>query len=319
VDCAGRGSKRIGAVTKCPQCRGSGIQILIRPLGPGMMQQIQAKCDLCMGRKEIVADKDRCETCQGKKVINRENPIEIRVEPGMKEGQTVRLPEAANQEPDAETGDIIAVLVEARDDEESQDKNDEKDESENHDHKMNEEQEEKKENEKKENEIKAQVPRLPFKRLPNGQDLIAEYKLSLIEALLGYEIAFRHLDDRVLILKSPPDTVTSAGDLVTIASEGMPILKRGPYDKGDLYIKFSIVMPQAQDLGSLENKVKLRSILPKIPDLPSNLGEREEYIAKPHDKEAQAAKYARDRAQRNSHEHDDDEESGPRTAECRTQ
>jgi len=172
---------------------------------------------------------------------------------------------------------------------------------------------------KKENEIKAQVPRLPFKRLPNGQDLIAEYNLSLIEALLGYEFAFRHLDDRILIVKSPPDTVTSAGDIVTISSEGMPILKRGPYDKGDLYIKFSIVMPQAQDLGSLENKVKLRSILPKVPELPNNLGEREEYIAKPHDKEAQAAKLARDRAQRHSHEHDDDDDSGPRTAECRTQ
>jgi len=122
VDCAGKGSKRAGAVTKCPQCRGSGIQILIRPLGPGMMQQIQAKCDMCMGRKEIVAEKDRCEACLGRKVINRDNPLEIRVEPGMKEGQTVRLPEAANQEPGAETGDIIAVLVEARDDEDSKDK-----------------------------------------------------------------------------------------------------------------------------------------------------------------------------------------------------
>jgi len=98
----------------------------------------------------------------------------------------------------------------------------------------------------------------------------------------------------------------------------MPIPRRGPYDKGDLFLKLVIVMPQSQDLGSAENKAKLRSLLPKVPELPSNLGtENEEYVAKPHDEAAQAARQARER---NSREHDDDEEGGgTRTAECRTQ
>jgi len=146
---------------------------------------------------------------------------------------------------------------------------------------------------------------------------LAEYKLSLAEALLGYEFAFRHLDDRVLFLKSPTDTVTSSGDIVTISGEGMPIPKR-PYQKGDLYIKFSINMPQAQDLGNSENKAKLRSLLPKVPELP-NIQDKEEYTAKPHDAISQAAKLARDREQRYSERGEEDDEGQPRTAECRTQ
>jgi len=143
--------------------------------------------------------------------------------------------------------------------------------------------------------------------------------LTLVEALLGYEFAFRHLDDRIIIVKSPVDTVTSAGDLVTVSGEGMPLQKR-PFEKGDLYLKFNVVMPKFQELGSTENQTKLRSLLPKAPELPTLGTEREEYTAKPHDEVAQAAKLARDREQqRNSRGEDDDDEGGPRTGEWRTQ
>jgi len=99
----------------------------------------------------------------------------------------------------------------------------------------------------------------------------------------------------------------------------MPLQKR-PFEKGDLYLKFNLVMPLFQDLGSAENQTKLRSLLPKAPPLPSIGTEREEYTAKPHDEAAQAAKLARDREQqRASRGEDDDDEGGPRTAECRTQ
>jgi DnaJ family protein A protein 1 len=40
-DSNGIGGKEEGAVQKCPNCRGSGMQVRIKQLGPGMMQQIQ--------------------------------------------------------------------------------------------------------------------------------------------------------------------------------------------------------------------------------------------------------------------------------------
>jgi hypothetical protein len=30
-------------------CQGTGVQVHLRPLGPGMMQQIQSKCGSCAG------------------------------------------------------------------------------------------------------------------------------------------------------------------------------------------------------------------------------------------------------------------------------
>jgi len=43
-----------------------------------------------------------------------------------------------------------------------------------------------------------------------------EYKLPLIEALLGYEFAFRHLDERVIVVKSQASHVTNEGEIVTV-------------------------------------------------------------------------------------------------------
>ena len=37
--CKGRGGKE-GAVSKCATCRGTGVQVRVHQLGPGMMQQV---------------------------------------------------------------------------------------------------------------------------------------------------------------------------------------------------------------------------------------------------------------------------------------
>ena len=63
----GRGGKK-GAVEQCPNCRGTGMQVQIQQLGPGMIQQIQSMCSECRGQGERINPKDRCKTCQGKKV-----------------------------------------------------------------------------------------------------------------------------------------------------------------------------------------------------------------------------------------------------------
>lgn len=63
----GRGGKK-GAVETCPTCNGNGIHVQIQQLGPSMVQHIQSVCQECRGQGERINPKDRCKTCQGRKV-----------------------------------------------------------------------------------------------------------------------------------------------------------------------------------------------------------------------------------------------------------
>ncbi|CAG2058613.1 unnamed protein product [Timema podura] len=107
--CNGKGSKS-GASHTCRACRGSGIRVAYRQLGPGMSQQIQTRCGECSGEGEVIIDKDRCTSCRGKKVQNQTKILEVHVDKGMKENQKIYFRGEGDQQPDVEPGDIIIVL-----------------------------------------------------------------------------------------------------------------------------------------------------------------------------------------------------------------
>lgn len=109
--CEGIGGKA-GAVQKCPNCRGTGMQVRIQQLGPGMMQQIQSMCGECHGEGERVDPKLRCKKCNGKKVNRERKILEVSVDKGMEDGQKVTFSGEGDQEPGLEPGDIIIVLDE---------------------------------------------------------------------------------------------------------------------------------------------------------------------------------------------------------------
>ncbi|CAH1175569.1 unnamed protein product [Phaedon cochleariae] len=109
--CEGRGGKK-GAVEQCPTCRGSGMQVQVRQLGPGMLQQIQTVCPDCRGQGERINPKDRCKQCQGKKVIRDRKVLEVHIDKGMTDGQKIIFNGEGDQEPELEPGDIIIVLDE---------------------------------------------------------------------------------------------------------------------------------------------------------------------------------------------------------------
>jgi len=109
--CGGKGGKA-GAVSKCMVCRGTGIQVKVHQLGPGMMQQIQSMCRECDGKGERINPKDRCKTCHGRKVVKHSKILEVHVDKGMIEGQKVMFHGEGDQEPDLEPGDVVIVLVE---------------------------------------------------------------------------------------------------------------------------------------------------------------------------------------------------------------
>merc|ERR1712172_139229 len=101
-----------GAVQKCPNCRGTGMQVRIQQLGPGMMQQIQSMCGECHGERERVDPKLRCKKCNGRKVNRERKILEVSVDKGMEDGQKVTFSGEGDQEPGLEPGDIIIVLDE---------------------------------------------------------------------------------------------------------------------------------------------------------------------------------------------------------------
>lgn len=107
--CSGKGSKS-GASMKCSGCKGTGMKVSIRQLGPGMIQQMQHPCNECKGTGETIDDKDRCPQCKGEKVVQEKKVLEVHVEKGMQNGQKVTFPGEADEAPDRATGDIVFVL-----------------------------------------------------------------------------------------------------------------------------------------------------------------------------------------------------------------
>lgn len=64
-------------MSKCRKCQGTGIEVKLRPIGPGMMQQIQSTCADCGGSGDFIREKDRCKKCKGKRVMEFDHKLEV--------------------------------------------------------------------------------------------------------------------------------------------------------------------------------------------------------------------------------------------------
>jgi len=109
--CNGKGGKD-GAVQTCNGCHGNGVKVIVRQLGPGMIQQMQTVCPDCHGKGDTIREKDRCRQCMGKKVIRERKILEVHITKGMKDGQKITFTGEGDQDPEIEPGDIVIVLDE---------------------------------------------------------------------------------------------------------------------------------------------------------------------------------------------------------------
>jgi len=98
-----------------------------------------------------------------------------------------------------------------------------------------------------------------FKR--DGVHLTMEKEIPLIEALTGTRFVITHLDNRKLVVSS--DDILKPGDVKEINGEGMPVPSR-PYQKGNLYIKFSIKFPDKLSPEQVTG-LKNTTLLPRPP------------------------------------------------------
>jgi len=219
VLCKGKGSAKPNSVTKCQTCDGSGVTVTMRPLGFGMMQQLQERCRQCGGEGEVIKAKDRCKKCNGNKVNEESKTLDVFIDKGMQHGQKIVFKEEGDQQPDIIPGDVILVLQQK-------------------DHTV-------------------------FKR--DGDDLLIEKKILLVEALCGFKFTVTHLDGRVLVIKSKEKEIIRPGDIKSVENEGMP-KHRNPVNKGNLLIKFEIEFPADGTITSASAK-SLAQALPKPKDV----------------------------------------------------
>lgn len=228
AQCAGSGSKKKGKASICTDCRGQGVKIMIRQLGPGMVQQMQAVCPTCKGDGTAVDPKDRCTNCNGNRVISEKKILDVHIERGMKHGQKITFSQEGDQHPDIKIpGDVIIVLQERK-------------------------------HEK-------------FER--QGQDLMMKKTISLREALTGFSFPVKHLDGRVLLVKSQQGEIIKPGEFKAITNEGMPEYKN-PFNKGQLIIQFDVEFPDTLTPAAFK---ALEQSLPKPAGTPeADLAEAEE-------------------------------------------
>jgi DnaJ homolog subfamily A member 2 len=110
--------------------------------------------------------------------------------------------------------------------------------------------------------IKEKNPFDGFRRTADGENLVYRKKITLQEALCGYEFILEHLDGRKMHITSNNDVITSDSRR-KIVGEGMPVRKNGVLTggKGDLLIEFEVQFPDNKSLTA-KDRQKLKQFLP---------------------------------------------------------
>jgi DnaJ family protein A protein 2 len=224
--CKGTGAKAGSAGGSCQPCRGQGVRVVVRQVGPGMVQQMQVPCDACGGQGMKIAEKDKCKECNMQRVKTVDAPLTVVVERGMEHEQQIPFMGEGDQHPDVEVpGNVVIVLQLLKHD--------------------------------------------TFKR--DGMDLHMKQKLSLAEALCGFQFTITHLDGRKLTVCSQPGEIIKPGQKKCIVGEGMPKWK-DPKKFGDLVIEFEVEFPSTLYDEAITT---LRTALPPPPALDTNYNPNE--------------------------------------------
>lgn len=89
-----------GEMIDCQRCRGRGVVIIDRRLGPGMIQRMQQHCPDCEGQGKIIPPG----------MLKKETKVlSVFITKGMKPGEKIKFSEEGDQHPDIIPGDVIVV------------------------------------------------------------------------------------------------------------------------------------------------------------------------------------------------------------------
>ena len=101
-DCKGEG---FSTFDSCIHCHGRGIVEQAMMVGPGMIATSRGPCDKCAGKGKTGLSK--CNSCKAKKFFSQEKVLDVRVEPGMKKGDSLLFSNECSDDPNfVEPGDV---------------------------------------------------------------------------------------------------------------------------------------------------------------------------------------------------------------------
>ena len=93
-----------------------------------------------------------------------------------------------------------------------------------------------------------------------GDDLLLKKEITLIESLCGFKFIVKHPDKRKLVIKS--NEIVKENNVKCVETGGMP-LKEDPYSNGKLFIVFSVIYPQKNELNK-KKLIQLRKIFEDV-------------------------------------------------------
>jgi len=218
--CSGKGA--IGDSINCTKCDGKGMNISKTPMGI-----IQSQCRYC-GGKGIDPKAKKCGDCKGNTCVKNEHTLNITIPKGSSQKHPVVIENEGNEIPLNERNDnsnrsnVIIII-----DEQTHTKF-------------------------KRGTIIPEISKL------NEDNLLIEVKLTLEEALCGFEKTFTHLDGK--LFKFAVSDGVRHGDIYVMKGYGMPTYNDSN-KKGDLLIKVSVENTKL----TLQQKSKIWSILSNEP------------------------------------------------------
>ena len=106
--CRGSGADNPDDVEVCDKCKGRGMYMEVRQVGPGFIQQTQTTCPKCKGAGRTFRSK--CHVCRGSKVLDDLETYHFMIEKGSQEGQKVSLFNSAGDYVDKNSSDLVFTL-----------------------------------------------------------------------------------------------------------------------------------------------------------------------------------------------------------------
>ena len=95
---------------QCIMCRGAGYSVKMRQIAPGMVQQYQQQCTSCNGSGTFILNCDKCNNCNGNKLVLENYSVLIKTSAKMQDGEQVIYPGEGNQTTDGISSDILFTI-----------------------------------------------------------------------------------------------------------------------------------------------------------------------------------------------------------------
>lgn len=187
---------------KCVKCSGRGKVNAARQLGPGMFQQMVVKCPECKGSGSDSKSSPQCKKCNGVGSDIEEKEIEIKYNPGVHEGVSIKVDNEGNEIPGSggmRTPIVVRIIEE--------------------DHPIF----------KRGVRVKGSV---------DPADLVTLIDLSAAEALCGFRRKFTFVDGKDFVVEDNGRPIQN-DDVIVLPGRGLPSYKNS-HRRGNMYVKFRV-------------------------------------------------------------------------------